>query len=307
MNDIVSTVTVAISAHNEQDNIAHFLTSVLKQERGDYTLEKILVISDGSTDQTNAIVREYASRHPVIELIEQPARKGKSTHLNTIYQGLTSDILVQSDADVIWEPNVIASIIKPIVENPTVGMCGGNPQPIRGTTFIEKAVNITTEAYIPLRWLLRGGNNIFSADGRLLAYRKELVKKITIPVDMIANDMFTYFSCLTLGWSYIFVREAVVHYRSPTTIWDHIRQNTRFAAAGIRMRKYFPLNMVQKEYSAPGFQLKKQMLRIFFKHPLMGMYIFILNKFCVLNAIMQESKLTGAWPIAHTTKRLIQS
>jgi cellulose synthase/poly-beta-1,6-N-acetylglucosamine synthase-like glycosyltransferase len=307
MKPTLPTVTVAVVAHNEQDNIAHFLASVLVQSREGYVLEKILVISDGSTDQTNTIVKELAAANPIIRLIEYPTRVGKSTHLNTIYQSLTSDILVQSDADVIWEPQVIASIIKPIVERSQTGMCGGNPQPIHGTTFVEKAVNITTEAYIPLRWLLRGGNNIFSADGRLLAYRKEVVKKITVPVDMIANDMFTYFSCLKLGWSYAFVRDAIVHYRSPTTVRDHIRQNTRFAAAGIRMRKYFPLEMVQKEYSAPGFQLKKQMLRIFFKHPLMGMYIFILNRFCVLNAIKQESRLTGAWPIAHTTKRLIQS
>ena len=46
------TVTVAISAYNEEGNINYFLKSVIKQKIKNFTLKKILVISDGSTDKT---------------------------------------------------------------------------------------------------------------------------------------------------------------------------------------------------------------------------------------------------------------
>lgn len=307
MKHTLPSVTVAVCAYNEQDNIAHFLRSVLKQKQQGYVLEKILVISDGSTDQTNATVKKFESRHSIVEFIESPVRLGKSMHLNTIYQRLSSDILVQSDADVIWKQHVVKSVIAPIVQNPKIGMCGGNPQPLQGSTFVEKAVNMTTKAYIPLRWLVRGGSNIFSADGRLLAYRKETVKKIIIPDDMIANDMYTYFACLSLGYFYTFVPKAIVYYRSPQTMRDQVRQNTRFLAARIRMEKYFSKHVLRREFYIPGNLLRKNMITIFGENPLMAAYIYLLNKYCSVNAILQEKQLTGVWPIAHTTKRLIHT
>lgn len=298
------TVTIAVSAFNEEINIVPFLRSVLKQKESGFKINKILIVSDGSTDRTVKKVRSLNSKK--VEIWDNKIRRGKSTRLNEIYKYLKSDILVQSDCDVIFSHlNVVSDIVKPIIQDDNVGMCGGNPQPARGKTFTEKAVNYTCEVYIGFREKIRGGNNLFSADGRLLAFKKELVKKIDVPVDMIANDRFTYFACLFAGYKYRYVKSAIVKFRSPQNLKDQIIQNTRFKSANARMKKYFPKELVEKESSIPKFYMIKSLSRQFIKHPIHCFYIFLVNRFCQLRSLYLENKLTAKWKIAETTKTLL--
>ncbi len=294
------TVTVALSALNEEQNIIDFLKSVLMQKEDGFTLEHIWVYSDGSTDGTAQAARSLGS--PKIEVVVAKQRAGKSSRLNEIYQRLESDILVQSDADVVFaHPRVIHDIIQPLLKNKKIGMCGGHPQPIKATTFTEKAVNLTFEVYAPLR-SLNHGSNIYSVDGRILAYRRELVKKIHVPSNMIANDAFTYYTCLMNGYKYKYVPTAVVLFRSPQTFSDQVRQNTRFLAAPIRMTKHFPAELVAQTREVPKFLLIKSMLWQALRHPILTGYIFGVNAYCRLLAKRREKELTAQWPMAYSTK-----
>lgn len=299
------TVTVALSAYNEEKNIVSFLRSLAKQKQEGYTLEKILIVSDGSTDQTVEKIRNF--KNLPVEVIDSPTRMGKSTRLNQIYRMLDSDILVQTDADVIFgHTYCIRDLIKPLAEDRSAGMTGGNPTPLQATTFVEQAVNSTVHAYMRLRHMVRGGNNIFSVDGRLLGFRKELVETISVPSDMIANDRYTYYCCLTKGYSYSFAPSAVVYFRSPQTLKDHIRQNTRFLAAPIRMGKYFDTGLIKKEEFIPRHMLMYVYVYQWLRHPLKTVYVFVINRYCRVLAFLEESKLTAKWDIAYTTKKVIQ-
>ncbi len=146
----IPTVTIAICALNEASNIGQLLQSILEQKEEGYKLEKILLISDGSTDDTVKIARSFSS--PFLEVKAYKERRGKSFRLNEIYSGVTSDIVVQPDADVILaHPAVIQNLVQSFGENPKVGMTGGNAQPLPAETFLEQAVNYTLEVYIPFR------------------------------------------------------------------------------------------------------------------------------------------------------------
>ncbi|OGM27083.1 hypothetical protein A2962_03200 [Candidatus Woesebacteria bacterium RIFCSPLOWO2_01_FULL_39_61] len=296
-------VTIAVSAYNEEKNIKNFLESLLVQKEFGFVLKSIWVLSDGSKDRTVEFAKSFKSKK--IKVFDYKDRLGKSSRLNQIYAKLKSDILVQSDADVLFaHPYVIYDVIQPLLKNKRVGMCGGNPQPLKAKTFTEKAVNNTVFAYLPLRESVRGGNNIFSVDGRLLAYKKALIKQIYVPEDMIANDAFTYFECLVHGYEYRFVKDAFVNFRSPQNIKDQIRQVTRFKAARIRMFRHFPKDLVTKEQYIPASLLIKNMLVQFVKHPIHCSYIFLVNKFCKYQALKNESKLNSTWEIALTSKNL---
>lgn len=298
------TVTVLVIAYNEEKNIIRLLNSILVQKETNYKLEKVVVISDGSTDKTVSLVQSLNSAK--IDLKSYKVRIGKSSRLNQIYLNFTSEILVQADADVVFSHKfVIADLVKPLTKNKEVGLCGGNPEPYPAHTFIENAVNATVQSYLPLRLVLRGGNNIFSADGRLLALKKELARKITIPPDMIANDAFVYFSCLNLGFKYRHVPKAVVNFRSPQTLKDQINQNTRFVAGPIRMMKYFPKTLVEREYSVPFYLSMKYKINQFILNPFGCITIYLINTYCRLKARLIENRLNSKWDIAVTTKKLI--
>ncbi len=303
MKKTIPTLTVAVSVFNEERNIKNFLKSVLKQETKDFKLSKIIVYSDGSTDKTINIAKSIPSK--LIDVIEDKNRIGKSTRLNQIYKMVNTDILVQSDADVILSSNdTIHHLIQPMLKENKVGMCGGHPEPMKAATFTEKAVNSTFQMYSRLRSDLRKGNNVFSADGRLLAYRKDLYKKIVIPEDMIANDAFTYFACITKKFKYAYSPKAVVKFRSPQKLKDQIRQNTRFVSAPIRLKKIFNKNLIDKEYFIPNNIRYTYMLQEFLKNPLGCLYIYIVNTYCKLRAIKIEKKLNAKWDMAITTKKI---
>jgi len=297
-------VTVALSAYNEESNIKNFLKSVLKQKEEGFILDEILLYSDGSTDKTVQYAREVKSKR--IKIINDTKRLGKSTRLNQLYGCLKNDYLIQSDADVVFSHKLIVrDMIKPLMEEKGVGMCGGNPKPVKGKTFTERAVNCTFEAYVPLRSELRGGNNVFSVDGRILAYRKEIVKKIVVPVDTIANDAYTFFRCLELGYKYKYVATAIVNFRSPQSLRDQVRQNTRFIAAPMRMGRLFDKNTVLREYFVPKSLLMKYMIKQFIKHPVMCSYVYLINTYCRFKANKNEKKLNAKWAVALSTKGAI--
>ncbi len=300
------TVTVAISAYKEAGNIKKFLVSVLMQKEKGFILKEIWVHSDGSTDKTVKLARSLKSKK--IKVWDHKKRVGKSTWLNKIYKDLQTDFLVQSDADVVFAHElVIHNLIQPLIKSKKVGMCGGNPVPVSGQTFIESCINLSFESYSKFRSEVRGGNNKFSVDGRILAYKKELVKKISVPADMIANDLYTYLCCLTEGYKYKFVKNAVVYFRSPTNLKDHLRQNTRFESAAIRMRKHFKAELVNKETYIPRKILLKHLAFSFLKKPHMALFILFLNQYCRLLALKREKKLNSVWDIAVSTKRTILS
>ncbi|RJR16487.1 glycosyltransferase [Candidatus Microgenomates bacterium] len=296
------TVTLAVVALNEAANIRAFLESVITQKQIGFVIEKIIVISDGSTDATVKIAQSM--KHPLIEVWNFKNRIGKSARLTQLYASLKSDFLVQSDADVVFAHNeVVLEMIQPFT-NPRVGMAGGNPTPLPAETFIESAINATVSPYMHFRANVRGGNNVFSADGRLLAYRKELIAATTIPKDMIANDVFTYFLCLSKKMRYVFVKKAVVFFRSPQTIADHIRQNTRFRAAPKRMQHYFPETLVNREFSVPLKTYVRELFASFLRHPFQAVVIYMINRYCIIKARRIEQKLNAKWQMANSTKRL---
>jgi|SRR3989344_1803634 len=303
MQTKLPTVTVAVSAYNEEQNILNFINSVLTQREEGFVLENILIISDGSNDNTVTFARSLNLRK--IRVLAYKNRKGKSVRLNHIYKCLKTDILIQSDSDVILGNHyVIRDMVKTLIRDKKTVMCGGNPIPVTATTFIERAINHAAELYIAFRKNVRKGNNIFSADGRILGYKKELIKQIIIPATMIANDMYTYFCCLSLGYNYKYVSTATVYYRSPQTLRDHISQNSRFRAAPIRLKKYFSAALVNKELSIPFSLFTISAARHFIKNPFLSVVIFSINLYTKVNAFALESRMIAKWDVAYSTKQI---
>src|SRR3989304_4637276 len=92
-------VSVGICAYNEEKNICNILASLLGQRCAHVHIEEIIVVSDGSTDQTNEIVRNF-SDHDKIKPIIFKERRGKFAAINEFLKNAKSSILVLSSADV---------------------------------------------------------------------------------------------------------------------------------------------------------------------------------------------------------------
>jgi biofilm PGA synthesis N-glycosyltransferase PgaC len=116
-------------ARNEAEYIELTLKSVVAQ-----TLRplKWVIVSDGSTDGTDELVRKYAETNPWIELVQMPERKerhfaGKALAVGAGYArmaGLNHEVIGNLDADVSFDPDYFSFLMDRFAENPKLGVGG---------------------------------------------------------------------------------------------------------------------------------------------------------------------------------------
>jgi cellulose synthase/poly-beta-1,6-N-acetylglucosamine synthase-like glycosyltransferase len=114
-------VTILITAYNEENAIRAKLENTLAI---DYEREKleILVASDGSTDKTEAIVKEFAARG--VRLFRQEGRVGKTVTQNNAVAQAAGEIILFSDATTDYRPDVLREIL-PNFADASVGCVAG--------------------------------------------------------------------------------------------------------------------------------------------------------------------------------------
>ena len=94
-----ATYSIILPAYNESARIAATLDKILAhtEQRG-WSLE-VIVVDDGSNDDTADIVRQYARQHAVMRLLENPGNRGKGYSVRNGMLHAKGKILLFSDAD----------------------------------------------------------------------------------------------------------------------------------------------------------------------------------------------------------------
>jgi biofilm PGA synthesis N-glycosyltransferase PgaC len=93
---------------------------------------KWVIVSDGSTDGTDEIVSRYAAQHPWIELVRTPERRerhfaGKVLAFNAGYTrigALGYEVIGSIDADISFDEDYFAFLLRKLAEDPTLGLVG---------------------------------------------------------------------------------------------------------------------------------------------------------------------------------------
>lgn len=114
-------VSVIITAYNEERDLAGKLENTLALDYPKELLE-VIVASDCSSDRTDEIARDFASRG--VRLYRQPERLGKTTAQNSAVERATGEILLFSDATTMYQPGVLRAMM-PNFADPSVGCVAG--------------------------------------------------------------------------------------------------------------------------------------------------------------------------------------
>lgn len=297
----IPSVTVGISAYNEQYNIRSIIKQALAQKRQGWRLKEVLVVTDGCTDDTVKICKSIKSKY--LRLIEGKKRKGINYRLKQILHAFRGDLLVKFDADIaVKNEHVITHMVKPFLANPRVMLVGGNSLPYPPKTFIEKAVYSTFEVFYESRTTLRGGHNVFGCTGSILAFRKKFAREVK-PHGFANEDAFVYLACISRGYLFRYVKAAVIYYRLPKNTRDYIKQVLRSEPRVVEysLEKSFP-KLAPLELRRPFGFYARSVMKAFFRNPVGVTYVSILNLACKPFFATVSKNYNLSWYDAASTK-----
>jgi biofilm PGA synthesis N-glycosyltransferase PgaC len=199
-------------ARNEAESIELTIQSVVTQ-----TVRPIkwIIVSDGSTDGTDDIVRKYSADHPWIELLRTPERRerhfaGKVQAFNAGYarvQGLDYEVVGSLDADVSFDADYFSYLLRKLAEDRTLGLVG---------TPFKEGTNPTYD----YRFV-----SIEHVSGACQLFRRECFEQIGgyVPVKGGCIDHIAVISARMKGWkTRTFTDKVCLHHRQMGTAQDSV-------------------------------------------------------------------------------------
>jgi glycosyltransferase involved in cell wall biosynthesis len=143
-------ITIAIPFYNAEKYLEETVESVLQQSFKDFYL---LLIDDGSTDNSVAIAQKLAAKDSRVQVFSDGQNKNLGYRLNQIPSLVQTEFLVRMDADDIMHPEKIEKQYQTFLENPEIDVLGTNVYSIDDKNLVfgirneiseEKIMRITT-------------------------------------------------------------------------------------------------------------------------------------------------------------------
>jgi glycosyltransferase involved in cell wall biosynthesis len=110
-------VSVIIPAFNAAETLAEAVASAVN---GSYQHLEILIVDDGSTDDTSKVAAKIADSDPRIQFFRNPQNYGVSKSRNLMIDRATGEYVAFLDSDDTWEPNKLEFCLQMLAENPEV-------------------------------------------------------------------------------------------------------------------------------------------------------------------------------------------
>ncbi len=197
-----SAVTVIVAVYNGAQFIRGKLDSILSL---DYPsdLMQVIIVSDGSTDSTNEIVKEYEARGVILYVVPHA---GKASALNRALEGATGDILFFTDVRQPIEKSALRHLVANFAD-PTVGAVTGELRLMRGSQGEQADMDLYWRYEVWARKIHSRIDSIFASTGCILAIRRSLAGPI--PADTLSDDAVLPLRAFLQGYRVVFDPEAI--------------------------------------------------------------------------------------------------
>lgn len=221
-------VALVISAYNEQNVIERKLENclALRYPRGKL---RVIVVCDGCTDGTAALSRGFQGAR--VQVLEHRERRGKPARLNEIVPQLAEQIIVLSDANVMYNPSAVRKLVARFAD-PSVGCVSGRVSVVESTDLLDGA----TGSYYSLEWsLFEKSSALYSmpgTDGAMYALRRELFQ--ACPEGTIIDDFVIGMAVVRQGRRAVFEPQALGWEWGPASLREEFRRKVRIAAGSLQ-------------------------------------------------------------------------
>lgn len=217
-------VSICVPAYNEEKNIGKILEALSNQVTTQININKIIVVSSGSTDATEAITEEFKKKDKRIRLIKQSERSGKASAINAFLKVVDDPVIVLESADTIPEKDAIEILCEPFIANPEIGLTGGAPIPVNDAN--------TFTGYVVHTWWWFHRN--IPRFGEIIAFRNILPE---ISPTTAVDEAYIQAKIVQQGLKAVHIDDAVVRNKGPETVNDLIKQRRRIFNGHSRLHK----------------------------------------------------------------------
>ena len=196
-------LSIVIPLYNEEESLPElckWIRDVADKNQYDY---EIILIDDGSTDNSWKVIEELSNNHPVIKGIRFQRNYGKSAGLNEGFRAAQGNVIITMDADLQDSPDEIPDLYKMIAEEHYDLVSGWKKKRYDNAltkNLPSKFFNATTRKV--------SGIKLHDFNCGLKAYRKKVIKSIEV-----YGEMHRYIPVLAKWSGFKKIGEKVVEHR----------------------------------------------------------------------------------------------
>ncbi len=220
-------ISILIPCHNEEKTIKKCIQSCLNQTK---KADQIVVVNDGSTDNSSKILCEFGDKITVVHLKKNTGNKSLAQEVGLKY--ITGDVFITTDADTVLDKRFIEYITRPFTDD-KVSAAGGY---VIGTKhnwvtacreldyIIGQNFHKVAQAHI---------NCLFVIPGCAGAFRTNIFKEnISFDHDTLTEDLDFTYKFNKRGFHIFYERKAKVYTQDPSDISSYINQMRRWYSGG---------------------------------------------------------------------------
>lgn len=299
---IFPTVTCVIAARNEERTIGAKLKNLLAQDYPSDRLD-IIVVSDGSTDDTTAIVEQYLSipphpsppadaaplqpsafslqpnSSPCVRLLTIPTHRGKAHALNMGVAAATGEIILFADARQRFADDAVRALVANFADSEVGAVSGELVFETTDQAEIGKGLGFYWQYEKFLRKAESLSGSTVACTGAIYAIRKSCFRQL--PEGTLVDDLLTSMRILLSGYRVVFEPEARAFDSLSPSSRHEFRRKVRTLAGNIQVLGLDPVLL-------NPFRLRS--LWRYFSHMLLPR---VLMPYCLIILFLSNITLTG--------------
>jgi cellulose synthase/poly-beta-1,6-N-acetylglucosamine synthase-like glycosyltransferase len=267
---VLPEISIMVPAHNEGLVISDTLKALLNLEYPKERLE-IIVVNDGSTDDTAARVSAMAATDSRVKLYNIPkecAARGKSAALNRGLAVCRHQVIGIFDADNVPEPDSVLHLARQLCAVPTLGAVIGKFRCInRKKNLLTRFINLESLAF---QWIVQAGRwrllGMSTLPGTNYLIRRSLLEELGgWDEQALTEDAEMSIRIYQAGYLIKFVPYAVTWEQEPETLRIWFKQRTRWARGN---------NYVLEKYFTRVFKIRPRVVGVELFYTMAVYYIF---------------------------------
>lgn len=230
-------VAVILSVFNERAILEEKIRSVFNSS---YPSDKIELIigSDGSTDGTEDVLAPLQKEFPALRFVHFTQRAGKGNVLNNLVKMTRAEVLVLTDAKVLFNQETIPELVRPLTD-PAIGLTGGR---LVNTRHLPDGISLQEERFMNREFIMKRQEGelwgtVAGVYGALYAIRRTLFP--AIPENFVVDDFFVTYAVTGMKVKVVMNPSATGILNVPNEIKEEFRRKVRISMGNFQNMAYF--------------------------------------------------------------------